>query len=373
MINIGGDETDVSYRYKMPKLKAKIEGRGNGIRTIVPNMVDVAKALNVPPEYPTKFFGVELGAQSKYDSKSERASVNGAHGAPDLQKILTKFIQMFILCPRCELPEIKWNVTKTALKIDCAACGYNGQINNQHRLLTYILKTKSGKGKKKDKSSKKDRRERRAKQASGAKSKPDRKVEEDVVWHTDTTKEAVEARKKLEFEKMTNGREKVSTVSSKDSPVLVLRDYIKTKDPSVPQILAELKLLQVARGFSETEKFKILIESTIDTSDPKSVASQFEKNAKLYGRIATTPHATNLFLLCMEELVGVGDKIMLKRTPIILQKLYDADVLEEEAIIKWAESPPETSLITRDSAVAVRKAAKPFVIWLQEAEEEDDD
>eukprot|EP00954_Amorphochlora_amoebiformis_P028385 1391572-Amorphochlora_amoeboformis.AAC.1 len=269
MINIGGDETDVSYRYKMPKLKAKIEGRGNGIRTIVPNMVDVAKALNVPPECkstaepslpsgplitcvliidPTKFFGVELGAQSKYDSKSERASVNGAHGAPDLQKILTKFIQMFILCPRCELPEIKWNVTKTALKIDCAACGYNGQINNQHRLLTYILKTKSGKGKKKDKSSKKDRRERRAKQASGAKSKPDRKVEEDVVWHTDTTKEAVEARKKLEFEKMTNGREKVSTVSSKDSPVLVLRDYIKTKDPSVPQILAELKLLQVARG-----------------------------------------------------------------------------------------------------------------------------
>ena len=37
-------------RYKMPKLAARIEGRGNGIKTNVVNCVDIAKALERPPD-----------------------------------------------------------------------------------------------------------------------------------------------------------------------------------------------------------------------------------------------------------------------------------------------------------------------------------
>ncbi len=48
-INIRRDVDDMFYRYKMPKLQAKIEGKGNGIKTLVVNMVDVAKSLNRPP------------------------------------------------------------------------------------------------------------------------------------------------------------------------------------------------------------------------------------------------------------------------------------------------------------------------------------
>jgi translation initiation factor 5 len=33
----------------MPKLIAKVEGKGNGIKTVIVNMVEVAKALNRPP------------------------------------------------------------------------------------------------------------------------------------------------------------------------------------------------------------------------------------------------------------------------------------------------------------------------------------
>mmetsp|Transcript_28654 Transcript_28654/g.46039 ORF Transcript_28654/g.46039 Transcript_28654/m.46039 type:complete len:378 (-) Transcript_28654:174-1307(-) len=376
MLNIGGDESDVSYRYKMPKLHAKIEGRGNGIRTIVTNMSDVAKALNCPPAYTTKFFGIELGAQSKYDSKTERASVNGAHNAPDLQKILTKYIQLFILCPRCGLPEIKWNIKRDGIKIDCAACGHNGTINTSHKLLTYILKQRAAQKGKKGKGSKKDRQLRRNQKSTANKresNKASNQEEESVEWFTDTSQAAVEERKKAEFKKMMAGRESVSKVSSKDSPVLVLRDYVKRKEPTISGILAELKRLQVARGFSETEKFKVLLESTIDVTDPKSVPDQFVKNAKMYSQVVTNEQSGNLMLLCIEELVGVVEKKLLPRTPIILQKLYDEDVLEEEHIIKWAESPLETSLIARDTAIEVRKAAKPFVTWLQEAEEDDDD
>lgn len=33
----------------MPELLTKIEGKGNGIKTVLPNMSDVAKALSRPP------------------------------------------------------------------------------------------------------------------------------------------------------------------------------------------------------------------------------------------------------------------------------------------------------------------------------------
>lgn len=34
----------------MPVMLTKVEGRGNGIKTVVPNMSDVAKALSRPPQ-----------------------------------------------------------------------------------------------------------------------------------------------------------------------------------------------------------------------------------------------------------------------------------------------------------------------------------
>lgn len=68
MVNIGGSD-DPAYRYKMPRVMSKIEGRGNGIKTVIPNMVDVAQALNRDPAICTKYFGCELGAQSRYDPK----------------------------------------------------------------------------------------------------------------------------------------------------------------------------------------------------------------------------------------------------------------------------------------------------------------
>ena len=136
----------------MPILVTKIEGKGNGIKTVVPNMSDVARALSRPPTYPTKFFGSELGAQTSVDEKNDRYIVNGAHDANRLRELLDAFIDKFVLCGSCKNPETDLIITKNEMIIrDCKACGERTGVDMRHRLSTYILKNPP---KKKNKSSK---------------------------------------------------------------------------------------------------------------------------------------------------------------------------------------------------------------------------
>jgi len=107
VINIRGAKPveDPEYRYKMPAIQGKMEGKGNGKKTVLPNVTALATSLHRDPGEVTKFFGAELGAVSTWDEETERAVVNGWHTTPDLQNNLFKYIEKFVLCPGCRLPE----------------------------------------------------------------------------------------------------------------------------------------------------------------------------------------------------------------------------------------------------------------------------
>ena len=113
MCNIPSYIDDPSYRYKMPKIQTRIEGRGNGIKTNMVNMVDVARALKTNPAYITKYMGGELGAVSTYTHAEDKSIVNGAHETSTAQQLVDKFIAKFVLCPNCKLPEIDMMVRTT--------------------------------------------------------------------------------------------------------------------------------------------------------------------------------------------------------------------------------------------------------------------
>jgi len=127
LINIDGSE-DAFYRYKMRQLFVQVVGKGKMIKTVLLNVDDVAKDLKVLPSHLTAFLGYEIGAQSKYDAKNsvrERASISGDLDAKDLSLMMKKFIQEFILCPRCKLPEVTLFVDDKAkiISITCRGCG----------------------------------------------------------------------------------------------------------------------------------------------------------------------------------------------------------------------------------------------------------
>ncbi|XP_062218205.1 eukaryotic translation initiation factor 5-like [Phragmites australis] len=153
--NIGAsNRDDAFYRYKMPRMITKIEGRGNGIKTNIVNMVDIAKALARPASYTTKYFGCELGAQSKFDEKTGISLVNGAHDTAKLAGLLEVFIKKYVQCYGCGNPETEILISKTQmLSLKCAACGFVSDVDMRDKLTTFILKNppeqkKGGKDKK---------------------------------------------------------------------------------------------------------------------------------------------------------------------------------------------------------------------------------
>ena len=164
MINIG-ETDDPAYRYKMPRLMAKIEGRGNGIKTVIVNCVAISKALRRPPEQVCKFFGAHLGAQTKFIAPKKdvdaKAIVNGAFETGMLQDCLQQeYIPRFVLCPECGLPETDLSVVgnkKSGFKVmhTCQACGHVGEADAKHKLCTFIIKDAMATKLEEDKSKKK--------------------------------------------------------------------------------------------------------------------------------------------------------------------------------------------------------------------------
>ena len=136
MTNIPSRIEDPNYRYKMPLTQTKVEGKGNGIKTKLVNLEAVAKAVRIPPKYILRYVGTECGANC--DEKVN--TVNGQYRTPDIQLLVDKFIDKYILCAKCNYPETKIVVVgKNKLFSNCTACGAYLPLDDMHMVGRYML------------------------------------------------------------------------------------------------------------------------------------------------------------------------------------------------------------------------------------------
>ncbi|KAM8921575.1 eukaryotic translation initiation factor 5 isoform 2-T2 [Pelodytes ibericus] len=378
-VNVNRSVSDQFYRYKMPRLIAKVEGKGNGIKTVIVNMVDVAKALNRPPTYPTKFFGCELGAQTQFDVKNDRFIVNGSHEANKLQDMLDGFIKKFVLCPECDNPETDLHVNprKQTIGNSCKACGYRGMLDTNHKLCTFILKnppesTESGTGKKE-----KDKKNRKGKdKENGSVSpvltelNPPRVVNEeddDEDWGEDTTAEAQRRR----MEEISDHAKNLTLSEDLEKPieerVNILFDFVKKRkeegiiDSSDKEIFAEAERLDV-KAMGPLVLTEVLFNDQI--------RDQIKKYRRHFLRFCHNNKKAQKYLLHgFECVVDMHQSHLLSKIPHTLKEMYDADLLEEDVIINWAEKPSK-KYVSKELAKDIRAKAEPFIKWLKEAEEE---
>lgn len=391
LVNVNRKNMDQFYRYKMPKLLAKVEGKGNGIKTVIVNMVEIAKALQRPPAYPTKYFGCELGAQTQIDLKNERYIVNGSHDADKLQEILDGFIEKFVLCPDCENPETVLNVEPRKEKIgqSCKACGYSGVLHMQHRLITFICKNPpneaAGTPSKKDK--KERRREKQKGQQNGETSpthnpmqpgengieNPDFNKEPvaaaDDDWSVDTSEEAVQKR----MGNLSSGVKGLAltddTEKTQEERFNLFYSFVKAKketssvEKGAKEIVAEAERLDI--------KDKAVLALSEVLFDSKML-SQIPKFRNLFLRFVNGNHKAQKYLLgAFELLIGQSfpDELMPKAA-LILKAFYDSDLVEEEVILQWSEKVSK-KYVSKEVCSQIHAKVAPFIKWLKEAEEEE--
>ena len=67
--------------------------------------VQVATALHRNTGEFTKFFGTELGAQTTWNEETDARSSTARTRREDLQSLVFKYTELFVLCPNCRLPE----------------------------------------------------------------------------------------------------------------------------------------------------------------------------------------------------------------------------------------------------------------------------
>ena len=74
----------------------------------------------------------------------------------------------------------------------------------------------------------------------------------------------------------------------------------------------------------------------------------------------------------IERLVGLIYPSLIPAVPKILMEFYQADVLEEEVIKQWGTHVSK-KYVDKDISKKVRKASEPFLKWLEEADDSDED
>ena len=138
LINICGakDVDDPNYRYQMPKLTVKLEGRGNGSKTCLPNLPQLAQALHRSKEELHKGLGIEIGCLPRWDGEG-RPILNGHHSYDLIFAALRKYIEQFVLCSNCHVPEVsKYKIKGGKVLMNCMACGQQGEANPMHKRVT---------------------------------------------------------------------------------------------------------------------------------------------------------------------------------------------------------------------------------------------
>jgi len=390
VVNIAGTTPvdDPSYRYKMPVVFGKIEGKGNGIKTVIPNITEVSLSLHRNPGEVNKFFGCELGAQTTYNEKDDRAVVNGQHNDAALQSMIHKYIEGFVLCPNCGLPETNYKIKNGCIWHKCAACGSKELVDMEHKLCTYILaqdkkaKKEKAKKKKKDKKEGKDKDEekkdkkkdkkkknkdgdddeKKDKKKKKKEKKKDKKKKEKSLSHDEEEeKETMDDSDEVSLES-----EAVDDSSAMDLAVEGVHLYLKQNPDSTAAEVTEVVVnQQMSSALKSHDKMLIFMRAAITPSFFKE--KQIAKYAPIVGKITLANPIMERHLIGAVEFICVEKP---RNFPVMLKQLYDEEALEEDVILQWAfDSRSEYTVETVDEEKRsmLRAEAEPFIAWLQDA------
>lgn len=372
----------------MPLIQAKSEGSGNGIKTNILNLSEVATALARPAAYIMKYFGFELGAQTTIDNKNERYLINGVHQPDKLQDCLDGFIEKFVLCPQCKNPETVLEVLRGGfLQRDCKACGAITKVNPSYKLVSYILKNPPKDASKKQKKGGSSGKTASANVVGGGKSISDiankqkgttssttsdetpteKVVVNDEDWSVDMSEEAIKARAK-ELEKLNLGESRAKYEEFGNWLLQQKENEDEDEDEDEfndIEIYKKIKSLDIS---NDRQTIEVLAQALFDDD----IIDQIEDHKGLLLKLISNEKFEKSLLGGIERMIGTQHNDLIKSVPKILMTLYDNDLVSEDVIRDWGTHVSK-KYVDKETSRNIRKAARPFLKWLDEADEDSDE
>eukprot|EP01061_Rhynchopus_euleeides_P001849 TRINITY_DN11364_c0_g1_i2.p2 TRINITY_DN11364_c0_g1~~TRINITY_DN11364_c0_g1_i2.p2 ORF type:complete len:327 (+),score=171.87 TRINITY_DN11364_c0_g1_i2:110-1090(+) len=286
-------QDDRFYRYKMPAVVTKVEGKGNGIKTVLPNIGDIAtRCLNRNPEYPVKYFGTDLGATTKW--KDDKWIIMGEHDQPKLQKSLFGYIKKFVLCRKCRNPETNTYLDsqKNAF-IRCGACGKDSSLDMGEKIINLLVKN--------EKQISTDSKSKKSKKSSSEDKTPE---------------------------------------NDEDSMVRSLAAYIDDSDPppAPSELTLKLNALKAEHGLKKKDLVKILSRAVfwgVDTYAERT--RMYTPTLKKF-----VSDSTEKYLLEAAEMLVFTDAYEAPEAvfPAAVHHLLLVEVVSPEAVLDWFEGKP---------------------------------
>eukprot|EP00565_Helicotheca_tamesis_P003630 CAMPEP_0185740370 /NCGR_PEP_ID=MMETSP1171-20130828/37612_1 /TAXON_ID=374046 /ORGANISM="Helicotheca tamensis, Strain CCMP826" /LENGTH=494 /DNA_ID=CAMNT_0028412195 /DNA_START=117 /DNA_END=1601 /DNA_ORIENTATION=+ len=360
---------DPSFRYKMPLVCGKRRGK----KTIIPNLSVVAESIHASRPHPSpeemmKFLSIDLATHAHFACTTEEGLVSGSYTDNELRSSINKYIEFFILCPVCRCPETTYRTKKRSVFLDCVACGSVEEVDIEHNLCRYILSHHKNEEDEKCcgqvKNSKNQKRKhsghrRRARKMKGRQRK--RAGDNSNIISSESNDDCSSDPAELAAENLKSFLQLNQNASTDEILSILHCNAEQLTSPSSSGcynvVAAKIQVLLKAAftpNFLKNEEFKRYspVISALTHSIP-------EMERHLIG-------AMEVFCLSMP-----------KSFPVMLQQLYDNDVLKEDVILQWAEEEGRTAYtdqsVDETSRGNLRQLAQPLIVWLQEAEEETTD
>merc|ERR1711937_520400 len=126
----------------------------------------------------------------------------------------------------------------------------------------------------------------------------------------------------------------------------------------------EARMIQVQQAYSTKLRMYVALQSLFDADMNKDGVKSRSAHLTI---LASTPQMDAGDILAAFELYYVTSPKLIKQYPMVLKELYDADIVSEQQLLKHYEQD-----LSSEGFSEAKAAAKPFLDWLQTADDSDD-
>ena len=116
---IAGEET----RFEVPDPNVRTEGNV----TVFENFQEILDRLDRDEQHVLKFLQDELGTSAQIDERG-RARLTGEFGENRVSAVLEEYVNLYVLCSECGLPDTQIVREQGAELLKCDACGARSPV-----------------------------------------------------------------------------------------------------------------------------------------------------------------------------------------------------------------------------------------------------